>query len=79
MWRNARARFGKGGEYLFGAFSAADCMYAPVAARIRSYEIKVDPVAAAYVEAIHALPAFRAWQEAALKETWTHPVTDAVE
>jgi glutathione S-transferase len=78
LWRDARARFGQGGEYLFGAFSAADCMYAPVAARFKSYEIKADPVAAAYVEAIFALPAFRAWQEAALEEPWGHSATDAV-
>lgn len=79
LWRDARARFGQGGEFLFGAFSAADCMYAPVATRIASYEIKADPVAAAYVEAIYALPAFRQWHDAALKEPWTHRVTDAVE
>jgi glutathione S-transferase len=79
IWRDARARFGNGGEFLFGAFSAADCMYAPVAARFRGYEIEVDPVAASYVEAIHALPAFRRWHEAALKEPWRHSVTDAVE
>ena len=78
LWRDARARFAQGGEYLFGAFSAADCMYAPVAARFKSYEIKADPVAAAYVEAIFALPAFRAWQEAALEEPWGHSATDAV-
>jgi glutathione S-transferase len=73
LWRDARARFGKGGEYLFGAFSAADCMYAPVATRFKSYEIKTDPVTAAYVEAIHALPAFRQWREAGLKESWVLP------
>jgi glutathione S-transferase len=78
MWRDARARFGSGGEYLFGAFSAADCMYAPVATRIVSYEIDVDPVSAAYVAAIHRLPAFMAWREAALAEAWGHRTTDAV-
>ena len=78
MWRDARSRFGQGGDFLFGAFGAADCMYAPVATRIRSYEIDVDPVAAAYVETIYALPAFRRWQEAALQETWGHATTDAI-
>ena len=78
MWRDARERFGQGGEFLFGAFSAADCMYAPVATRIRSYEIDVDAVTAAYVEAIYALPAFRRWQEGALQETWGHATTDAI-
>jgi glutathione S-transferase len=79
IWREARARFGRGGDFLLGAFSAADCMYAPVATRIVSYEIKVEPGAAAYVDAIYALPAFRAWQEGAARETWSHSVTDSVE
>lgn len=68
-WGEARARFGSGGDFLFGAFCAADAMYAPVATRLRTYAIEIDPVAAAYVEAIHAHPAFVAWKEAALKET----------
>ena len=68
-WGEARARFGSGGDFLFGAFCAADAMYAPVATRLRTYAMEVDPVAAAYVEAIHAHPAFVAWKEAALKET----------
>ncbi|MDQ0301030.1 glutathione S-transferase [Ancylobacter polymorphus] len=68
-WGEARARFGSSGDFLFGAFCAADAMYAPVATRLRTYAIEVDPVAAAYVEAIHAHPAFVAWKEAALKET----------
>lgn len=79
IWRSARERFGRDGDFLFGAFSAADCMYAPVATRIVSYEIDVDPVAAAYVDAIYRLPAFAAWQEAALAEPWGHPTTDAVD
>jgi glutathione S-transferase len=68
-WGEARARFGSGGDFLFGPFCAADAMYAPVATRLRTYAIEIDPVAAAYVEAIHAHPAFVAWKEAALKET----------
>ena len=71
IWNDTRARFGKGGKFLFGDFSAADCMYAPVATRIRTYSIPVDLVASAYVDAIHALPAFIAWREAGLKEPWT--------
>jgi glutathione S-transferase len=78
IWRGAREEFGAGGEFLFGAFSAADCMYAPVATRIVSYELDVDAVSAAYVAAIYRLPAFAAWREAALAEPWPHRVTDAV-
>ena len=79
IWRAARERFGTGGEFLFGAFGAADCMYAPVAGRIVSYELKVDRVASAYVEAIQALPAYRAWFDAAQREPWGYPVTDALD
>jgi glutathione S-transferase len=71
IWNDTRERFGKGGHFLFGDFSAADCMYAPVASRIRTYSVPVDLVASAYVDAIHALPAFIAWREAGLKEPWT--------
>ena len=67
-WRTARARFGAGGDFLFGAFSAADAMYAPVATRLRTYGLPMDEVTSAYVEAIHAHPAFLAWKQAALAE-----------
>jgi len=70
IWRTCRAAFGEGGPYLFGAFSAADAMYAPVATRFRTYAVGLDPVSAAYVEAIHDQPAFRAWHEAARLEPW---------
>jgi glutathione S-transferase len=78
IWRDARARFGVGGEFLFGAFSAADCMYAPVATRFVSYEVEVDPVSQAYIDAIYRLPAFQDWKKAGLNETWTHSTSDAI-
>lgn len=59
-----------GGPYLFGAFSAADAMFAPVATRIRTYALPVSDGASAYVEAIYSLPAFQAWLALALKEPW---------
>lgn len=67
-WRRARAEHGAGGDFLFGAFSGADAMYAPVATRLRTYGVALDDVSAAYVEAIHAHPAFIEWKEAGLKE-----------
>jgi glutathione S-transferase len=79
LWGGTRERFGKGGDFLFGEFSAADCMYAPVAGRIVSYELKVDRVAAAYVDAIYALPVFRTWFEAAQSERWPYTQTDALD
>jgi glutathione S-transferase len=69
LWRSAREQFGAGGDFLFGAFGGADAMYAPVATRIRTYDLPVDPVSAAYVEAVHRHPAFVAWKQAALQET----------
>lgn len=73
IWRDCRERFGAGGPFLFGAFSGADAMYAPVASRFRTYAVEVDPVSRAYVDAIHDLPAFREWHAAALEEPWIIP------
>ena len=70
MWVDCRKRFGAGGPFLFGAFTAADAMYAPVVARYATYKVEVDDVSAAYMQAVMALPAWRDWNEAALKETW---------
>lgn len=60
-----------GGPYLFEEFCAADAMYAPLAARIRTYELPTSDVAAEYVEAIYALPAFQQLLADAVKEPWT--------
>lgn len=69
IWRETRERFGAGGPYLFGAKpNIADCMYAPVVARITSYGIPIDEGARAYVDAIWALPAMQEWKTAALAE-----------
>lgn len=58
------------GPFLFGAFTAADAMFAPVATRIRTYALPVSDVAAGYVEAIYGLPAFQDWLALALHEPW---------
>ena len=71
--REARERFGAGGPFLFGAFSAADAMYAPLATRLDTYSIVLDAVTQAYVDAILSLPAFQEWRSAALKEEWIVP------
>jgi len=60
-----------GGPHLFGAFTAADAMYAPVASRIRTYELPVSDTAAGYIEAIYANPAFQALLALASAEPWT--------
>lgn len=73
IWKDTRARFGQGGPFLFGAFSNADAMYAPVATRFRTYGVDLgrfgdDGTAAAYAEAILALPAMEEWTEGARDE-----------
>jgi len=70
MWTECRAQFGAGGSFLFGRFSAADAMYAPVVSRFHTYDVEVGATARAYMAAVMALPAWAEWKEAALKETW---------
>lgn len=57
------------GPYLFGRFSCADAMFAPVASRFKTYDIALEPTAQAYVTTIHNDPAFKRWEAAALAET----------
>jgi glutathione S-transferase len=68
--RQARERFGLGGPFLFGAFSAADSMYAPLVTRLDTYSIALDATTRAYGDAILSLPAFQEWRSAALEEEW---------
>jgi glutathione S-transferase len=69
IWRDCRQRHGSRGPFLFGAFTGADAMYAPVVHRFRTYAIDVSPESRAYMETMMALPAFREWTEAGLAET----------
>ena len=68
LWNDCRGRFGTGGPFLFGRFSIADAMYAPVATRFTTYGVALDAVSKAYVEAIWSLPAMKDWKEAADRE-----------
>jgi glutathione S-transferase len=70
LWAQARARHGSGGPYLFGTFSAADIMFAPVVTRFVTYSIPVPRFAAAYMEAMLDHPWLREWVEAAQAEPW---------
>ena len=70
LWNEARARFGAGGEFLYGQFSIADAMFAPVVSRFVTYSIEVDEVSQAYMNAMQALPAYQAWKEAGSNEPW---------
>jgi glutathione S-transferase len=70
IWGDCRREFGAGGQFLFGEFSIADAMFAPIASRFHSYRIAVDEVARAYMEAIRMLPAMQEWSAAAAAEPW---------
>jgi glutathione S-transferase len=70
LWNDCRKRFGAGGPFLFGAFGAADAMYAPVVWRLHTYAVDVNPTARAYMDAVLVLPAMREWREAARAEPW---------
>jgi glutathione S-transferase len=70
IWRDCRRRFGAGRPFLFGDFSIADAMFAPVAWRFRTYHVVTDGVSQDYIEAICAFPAMREWFEAAAAEEW---------
>jgi glutathione S-transferase len=74
----ARKQFGKGGDFLFGDFSAADAMFAPVVSRFHTYFVEVSPVTRTYMDAMMALPAFRAWQADAEAEPWHIGKYDAI-
>ena len=73
IWSESRDRFGAGGPFLFGAFGAADAMYAPVVSRFHTYAVEVGAVARAYMAALMELPAWKEWREAALRETSVLP------
>jgi glutathione S-transferase len=69
IWTECRERCGKSGPFLFGAFSGADAMFAPVVHRFRTYAIEVAPETRRYMDTMMSLPAFREWTNAGLAET----------
>jgi glutathione S-transferase len=73
IWKEARSRFGQSGPFLFGAFTNADAMYAPVATRFRTYGVELaefgdNGSAADYAAALLGLPAMAKWTEGAKRE-----------
>ena len=69
IWTECRERSGRSGPFLFGAFGAADAMFAPVVHRFRTYAIAVRPVVQRYMDTMMALPAFQEWTRGGLAET----------
>jgi len=79
IFSSTRERFGAGGRFLYGAFSAADAMYAPIATRLQTYSIVVDSTSQAYIEAVMRHPALQEWCAAAQQETWVIAASEADE
>jgi glutathione S-transferase len=72
IWGECRSRFGKsGGPWLFGEYSIADAMYAPVALRFNTYAAQLSETARWYVAAVIEDPALQEWMHAAKEEPWT--------
>jgi glutathione S-transferase len=72
LWNQGLERFG--GEFLAGDhFTAVDAFYAPIAFRIRSYDLPLSDRAASYAQRLLALEAMQEWEAAALSETWRDP------
>jgi glutathione S-transferase len=71
IWNECLAKYG--GPFLFGAFGAADAMYAPVVSRFHTYAVEIGDAPRAYMRVMMALPAWNEWREAARRETWVLP------
>ncbi len=69
IWQECHQKFGDDGEFLFGKFTIADAMFAPIALRFVTYDIQLDAVSRNYVETILALPSIQEWINGAKKET----------
>lgn len=76
IWSGCRETYGSKGDFLFGGFSIADAMYAPVVLRFVTYGVDVNAVERAYMDAVLALPAMQEWVQAGLAETEAMPHYD---
>ena len=68
LWSDCRGCFGAGGPFLFGRFSIADAMFAPVVFRFRTYAVGLDPECQAYCDHMTGLPAMQRWLADAQRE-----------
>ena len=71
LWRDCRQQYGSSGDFLFGHFTLADAMYAPVVSRFVTYDVALEPMAQAYADTIWRLPAMQEWVSAAAIEPET--------
>ena len=73
IWRDCRSKAGQSGDFLFGEFTIADAMFAPVASRFKTYGIALEKTPGAYAETLLNLPDMKEWSEAAHQEPWVIP------
>ncbi len=78
IWKSARRKWGRGGPFLFGRFSVADAMYAPVVFRFLADGVRTDAVSRAYMKAVESLPASREWVAAARAEKAVIPAYENI-
>jgi len=73
MWESCRQSFGAGGDFLFGGFTIADAMFAPVVSRFRTYAVDLSATCRRYSDAVWNRPEMQQWIAAARAETFTMP------
>ena len=76
IWNDCRARFGAAGPWLFGEYSIADAMYAPVVLRFNTYGASISPTARWYMASVLEDAALQEWLQAAKQESWTNPASE---
>jgi glutathione S-transferase len=77
IWEECRRKHAQAGPFLFGGFSIADAMYAPVVLRFQTYAVALPSLASEYAQSVIELPALKEWLSAAESETETIPEFDA--
>jgi glutathione S-transferase len=78
IWIDCRTRFGRDGRFLFGAFSIADAMFAPVINRLSAYAVAVPVPVRSYMSSVMELPAWQQWTSEALSEHWSIDEIDSI-
>jgi glutathione S-transferase len=68
LWQSCRQEFGGAGDFLFGHFTIADAMFAPVVSRFMTYNVQPDNISATYMNTIWSLPPLQDWVQAAGSE-----------
>lgn len=71
IWNDCRRRFGSGGPWLFGEYTVADALYAPVVLRFNTYGASISPGARWYLATVLEDGAMQEWLQAAKQEPWT--------